>query len=97
MTIKVPSKTTELLGEYAETEHDGNRSEAARELLAKGLRFDERVAEIEGERDRLRRELRAANARQNDVGELVEYVSDEQRYRQAGVFTRLKWWLQGMD
>ena len=82
ITVKVPSDTSESLGEYAESQHQGNRSEAIRDLLAKGLAFDERVSELETERDRLQRELRATNARQEDVGELVEYIEEERSIQQ---------------
>jgi len=29
--------------------------------------------------------------------ELVKYVEDERRFRHAGLLTRAKWWLRGMD
>jgi hypothetical protein len=73
-----------------------------RELLAKGLAFDERVSALETENDRLRRELRATNARQEDVGELVEYVEREkslqkrrEERRDAPLWRRAKWFIFG--
>jgi Arc/MetJ-type ribon-helix-helix transcriptional regulator len=102
MTIKVPGKTIELLTQYAEAQHDGNRSEAARELLVKGLEYDERVSDLETERDRLQRELRARNSRESDVEEIVEYVERErsiqerrEERRNAPAWRRAKWWLLG--
>lgn len=103
ITVKVPSDTNESLEGYADEEHDGNRSEAIRELLSKGLEYDT----LEAERDDLQRQLRATNQRIDDVTELVEYV-DEQReldrylqrrqrkIDQAGILTRAKWWLTGV-
>lgn len=49
----------------------------------------------EARRDELRRQLSAVNSRQEDVGELVEYVEEERSYREAGLATRAKWWLFG--
>lgn len=50
----------------------------------------------------LRRQLQAVNARQEDVGELVEYVEQERKLdqqraqrRQAPAWRRAKWWLLG--
>ena len=42
-SIKLPDTTVEALDEYAAENTAGNRSEAIRELTAKGLRYDERV------------------------------------------------------
>ncbi|WP_339106517.1 ribbon-helix-helix protein, CopG family [Haloterrigena salinisoli] len=103
ITVKVPSDTNESLEEYAEAEHDGNRSEAIRELLSRGLEYEE----IKTERDRLERKLTETNARQDDVSEIVEYVEKQrevERYRdqrqrmvdQAGLLTRMKWKLTGV-
>jgi Arc/MetJ-type ribon-helix-helix transcriptional regulator len=97
-SIKLPETTDETLTEYAEENHDGNRSEAIRALLDKGLRYDERVTEIE----RLKRELRAANARQEEHTELVEYVEQERSIQQrreerrdAPLWRRAKWFVFG--
>lgn len=39
ITIKLPDSTIELLDDRAQEEYDGNRSEAVRELLDKGLQM----------------------------------------------------------
>lgn len=89
---------SDLVGnEYA------SRSEAVRNLIDKGLRYDD----LETERDRLQRQLTATNVRQDDVTELVEYIEEERemgRYRerrqrkidQANILTRTKWKLTGV-
>ena len=113
VTITLPSET---LGEIDAKVDKGDgtgeydsRSEAIRELTAEAIRLNERVDSLETENDRLRRELRAANARQEDVGELVEYVEREksmqerreererkrEERRNAPAWRRAKWWLLG--
>jgi len=65
---------------------------------------DELLATLEDEADELRRENDRLRARVDAVldsrderDELRRYVEDEQRYRQAGIVTRLRWFLRGMD
>lgn len=53
--------------------------------------------ELRRKNERLRNEKRALVSQREEHTELVRYVEDEQRYRQAGIVTRLRWWLRGMD
>jgi hypothetical protein len=41
VTIKIPDDALEEAQEIADEHHDGNRSAAIRELVDKGLRYDE--------------------------------------------------------
>jgi len=72
-----------------------NRSEAVREVLSRGFEYDSLAAE----RDDLRRQLSAANARYEDHKELVEYVEEERSLRkqqaEAPIWRRAKWWVFG--
>jgi Arc/MetJ-type ribon-helix-helix transcriptional regulator len=72
-----------------------NRSEAIREALEHGLEYDSLVAE----RDDLRRQLSASNARFENHEELVEYVKEERflrkRQAEAPIWRRAKWWVFG--
>jgi len=79
-------------------EHDVSRSDAIRELLQRGVEYDR----VQNENERLRRQLQAVNARQEDVGELVEYVErersiqdQERERRNAPAWRRARWWLFG--
>lgn len=96
LPAKVPEELLDEIEEYAADRHDGNRSEAVRELLRRGLEYDE----IETDRDRLERQYRQLIERQEEHQELVEYVETErtieEKRRRAGVVTRAKWWLRGM-
>lgn len=104
ITVKLPDDTAELLEDVAESQFDGNRSEAVRELLRRGTEYDD----LKRENERLQQQLAATNRRVDQHTELVEYVREEreiQRSRQsleerkakAGVLTRAKWWLVGMS
>lgn len=59
-----------------------------------------RAEHAEARADDLRRQLREANRRSDDVDELVAYVEDErtaeQRRREATAIERARWWLFGM-
>ena len=74
------------------------RTDVIREALELRSDYDDCQREV----NRLRRELRAVNSRQDDVGELVEYVEEERRLqrqreerRNAPVWRRAKWWAFG--
>lgn len=73
------------------------------ELLATTDRVDELEVELEhteARLDSLRKQLQAANAKDERVQELANYVEDERRveqqWREAGLLTKTKWRLFGM-
>jgi DNA repair exonuclease SbcCD ATPase subunit len=73
------------------------------ELFAKADRVDELEADLEHTEARmedLRRQLQAANAKDERVQELANYVEDERRveqqWREAGLLTKTKWKVFGM-
>lgn len=97
ITIRIPTDTHRTLVDEAD-ESDASMSEVAREYIEKGMDYDD----LQARHDDLQRQLRAVNARQEDVGELVEYVEQErdldrrrEQRRQAPVWRRAKWWLLG--
>ena len=53
--------------------------------------------ELRRENDRLRARVDAVLESRDERDALVRYVEDEQRYRQAGIVTRLRWFLRGMN
>ena len=87
----------ELLEQVDEYDDDDNRSETVRELLKKGLAYDEKQREV----DRLNRKVSAIQSRREEHTELVEYVENQkqlQRDKQtASAVERAKWWLFGRD
>lgn len=110
ITIRLREETIESLDDEA-SEHDVSRSEYVREVLDRRDEYDRLRDELERERaraDDLQRQLAQANARDDDVTELVERVEEEtsllarererEREREsAGMVTRLKWWVFGRD
>jgi chromosome segregation ATPase len=96
-TIRLPE---ELLAELrAEADERGvSQAEYIRSILRNRTEYDE----LRRENERLRDQLAATNARQDDVGDLVEYVEEERRIQQrreershAPAWRRAKWWLLG--
>ena len=87
----------ELLEQVDEYDEDDNRSETVRELLKKGLAYDEKQREV----DRLNRKVSAIQSRREEHTELVEYVENQkqlQRDKQtASAVERAKWWLFGRE
>jgi len=91
-----------------------SQAEAVRECITRYADLQQRVAALqqdledaEARQDDLRRQLQAANSRDEDHQELVAYVEDERRLQRrreerermketAGVLTRAKWWVTGM-
>ena len=93
-TVTVTDEQAALLEELSSDGGQyGSKSEAVRNFIQDG----ERLAELERENDRLHRERRQLLEQRSENKELRRYVEDEQRYREASVFRRFKWWLRGMD
>jgi TolA-binding protein len=70
-------------------------------LEAKTERLQDRVNKLETELDRVKNEKRLLLEERDEKQELVRYVeqerSAEQRWREAGLATRLKWRVFGMS
>jgi predicted nucleic acid-binding Zn-ribbon protein len=102
ISTRVEDETADELEGLAD-ERGSSVSQVTRDLIRKGLEYDD----LKSERDRLERQLVATNSRIDDVTELVAYVDAQrelERYRerrerkldQAGVLTRAKWWITGI-
>ena len=86
----------------AREEHDGNRSEAIRSLIDKGLQYDDRVAEFATENERLHRERRQLLEQREENQDLVRYVEEERAIQQrrearrdAPLWRRARWYVFG--
>lgn len=95
VSTRLTDETARLIRETAD-ERGVSQAEVLREVIEKGLDYDE----LETENDRLRRQLQATNQRVEEHQDLVEYVEEERslskQRAQAGMLTRAKWWLTGM-
>lgn len=104
VTVRLSEEEVETLDAEA-NDLEISRAEYIRDLIEKGRESDETQRELKETQNKvadLRRQLQAVNTRQEDVGELVEYVEQEreleqhrEQRRQAAVWTRAKWWLLG--
>lgn len=106
VTVRLSEEQVEMLDAEAD-DLDMSRAEYIRDLIEKGRESDEIRRELEETQNKvanLRRQLQAVNARQEDVGELVEYVERERELQQrqeerrnAPVWRRAKWWVFGRE
>lgn len=103
ITIRISSSRLEEINREAE-QREMSKSEIIRERLDKLEDAEELRTELEAnldelrtENERLQREKRQILDQREENTELVEYVEDEQRYRQASLATRIRWWITGMD
>jgi metal-responsive CopG/Arc/MetJ family transcriptional regulator len=90
ITIRIQEEFLESI-EGAADEHNESRSEHIRDLLKKGMEYED----VRRDRDRLERQLGQLVDRQEVRQELVEYVDEEKSYRSAPIWKRAKWWVVG--
>lgn len=90
ITLRVPEDMLESLDDEA-AEHDRDRSEHIRDILASRNEHDELQTEVE----RLRREKRQILDQRNEKNELARYVEEEQEWREAPIWQRARWWVAG--
>ena len=97
VTTRIPSDTMEKLEELADETGD-SKSEVARELIEKGMEYDE----LQRENARLQTRIRKLIDQREEHQELVEYVEHEmelhqrrEERREAPVWARAKWWVFG--
>lgn len=103
ITVRIPEHTLEELEHEAEAEGGvASRSEYIRQIIQE-RNDDEKAAELEHLRtqvERLQTEKQLILQEREEKSELVAYVeaerSAEQRWRQAGLGTKLKWRVFGM-
>lgn len=77
------------------TRHEHNREHAEYEQQL--AEYEQWVEELEMENERLRNEKRLIIEQREEHTELREYVEEERSWREAGLFTRMRWWVLGKD
>lgn len=108
LSAKADDELVDRVETWAEEHTDGNRSAAVRQLVDRGLRLDDVREELETELEHkdarireLENQLTTERERQEEVGELVEFAETrktiQQRKVEAGIVTRAKWAIFGMD
>lgn len=101
ITIRVQDETLAKIERGAE-KREVSKSELIREwfqereeLQFERAQLQSEYEELQTECDRLQNEKRLILEDREEKTELVEYVEDELSYREAGLSTRMKWWLFG--
>ena len=108
VTVSLEEEYVEAIEEFQEANDLDSRSEAVRRLLdayedlnADYEELHKQYEEAQTEAERLRNEKRLILKDREEKQELVEYVEEErtveQRWREAGLATRLRWKVFGMD
>ena len=90
MTFRVPNDVVKHVESEAE-ERDVSKSKVARELLERGIEYDELQSEV----DRLRNQLQATNDRNEIDDKLVKYVENDIEYHEADLLTKARWFIFG--
>lgn len=107
ITLRLPTDTLDEVDREAD-ERDLSRAEYLREIVENRHVDDETLTDYESEVERLRTDVeRLQNEKQlileqrEEHTDLVQAIEREQsredRRANAGVLTRTKWWLVGMD
>ena len=71
--------------------------EVAEEAQQRDAELQKRVEELQQENERLQNEKHTLINDRQEKQELVEYVQEEQSYREAPLKKRLAWWVWGKD
>ena len=90
MTFRIPDDVVEHIEGEAE-ERDVSKSEVVRELLERGIEYDN----LQNEVDRLRNRLQATNDRNEIDDKLVKYVENDIEYHEADLLTKARWFIFG--
>ena len=90
MTFRIPDDVVEHIEGKAE-ERDVSKSEVVRELLERGIEYDDLQTEV----DRLRNQLQATNERNEIDDKLVRYVEHDIEYHEADLLTKARWFVFG--
>lgn len=92
MTFHVPNDVLEHIDSAAE-ERDISKSQVARELLEQGIEYEQ----LENKNEELRNKLEAANSSSEVDDKLVKYVEHDIDWHEAGIATKLRWFVFGRN
>lgn len=105
LSVTIPEEDMDHIeGMWGDDAEFDTRSGTVEHLLREGMRVSELEAEIERLKARnreLEQQLNAVREREDDVQELANFAEQrktiQERRAQAGIGTRLKWAVFGMD
>lgn len=100
LTVTLPEERYNEVESMVESGDVGSKSEAVNVLIERG----EKANDLEARNKDLRRQLQQANARNEHVDELAEYVDGEKELqrrererRDAPLWKRLQWFVLGRE
>ena len=109
MTVSLREEQAQWIEEnIGDGEGFESKSDAVRTIIDRQWELQSEVDDLKNENKELRNQLAATNQRIDEVNDLVEYVDEqrslersreerEERRAKAGILTRAKWYLVGMD
>lgn len=101
ITFTTDDEHEQIVSEVQAENDVESQSAAVRECISRYADLQQEVDELETELERVKNEKQTIIEQREENKELVEYVqqekSAEQRWREAGITTRMKWRLFGMD
>lgn len=92
VTVSVTEEDKQYLKEKS---GDGGEYESMSEVMRDCITAHKQVDELETTVERLQNEKQTLIQDRQEHSEIVEYVEEEQTYRQASLPTRAKWWVFG--
>lgn len=91
-TFRIQSEVVEYVEGEAE-DRDVSESEVIRELLDMGMQYDD----LQNKNDELRNQLQARNRESEVNDKVVRYVENDIDFHEAGIVTKLRWYVFGKD
>jgi Arc/MetJ-type ribon-helix-helix transcriptional regulator len=92
LTISLTDEEEEIIEEKV---GDDGEYESKSEFVRNCIQAHTEVEDLEQENERLRNEKRLILEQREEATEIQKYVEEERTYRNAGLKTRLKWWVWG--
>lgn len=92
LTISLTDKEEAIIEENV---GDSEAYESKSEFVRNCIQAHNEIEDLEREVERLQNEKRLILEQREEAMEIQRYVEEERTYRNAGLRTRLKWWVWG--
>lgn len=92
VTVSIDDEDKDYLQEQS---GDSAEYDSMSEVMRECIQAHKEQNELENEIERLRNEKRVLLEQRQEATEIQRYIREERTYRNAGLRTRLKWWLLG--
>lgn len=92
LTISLTDEEEEIIEEKV---GDDGEYESKSEFVRNCIQAHTEIEDLERDVERLQNEKRLILEQREEATEIQKYVEEERTYRNAGLKTRLKWWVWG--